>query len=57
VNRNRYKLLGLIAWQGGRWYLRRRARRTRLLVAAAVGGASALAGASAIARRSVRQRR
>ena len=27
MSRRRYSLLGLAAWHGGRWYLRRRRRR------------------------------
>jgi hypothetical protein len=50
-----YKLLGFTAWQGGKWYLRRRTRHTRMLVITGVGGAGALVGAAAIARRSLKQ--
>lgn len=55
MNRNRYKLLGFTAWQGGKWYLRRRARHARLLVITGVSGAAVLAGATEIARRSLKQ--
>ena len=35
MNSNRYKLLGFVVWQGGKWYLRKRVRSVRKL---AVGG-------------------
>lgn len=37
MNGNRYKLVGFVVWQGGRWYLRKRIRSARRL---AVGGAA-----------------
>lgn len=45
---NRYKALGFVVWQGGKWYLRRRygmAKRAGmgLLAAGAVGSVAALA--------------
>jgi hypothetical protein len=52
VNKNRYKLLGFATWKGGKWYLRRRAHSSRVLVLLGVGGIAALAGAAGVARRS-----
>jgi hypothetical protein len=51
VNATRYKLLGFVVWQGGKWYLRRRLPSRRMLVLGAAGGLSALAAAGTIARR------
>jgi hypothetical protein len=56
VSRNHYKLLGFAAWQGGKWYLRRRARHTRLLAIASVSGGAVLVGVAEIARRSLKHR-
>ncbi|HWG09216.1 MAG TPA: hypothetical protein VN672_09435 [Solirubrobacteraceae bacterium] len=47
MNRTGYKILGLVVWRGGRWYLRRHTpSRRKLLVALA-----ALVGAGVLARR------
>jgi hypothetical protein len=35
MNGNRYKLVGFVVWQGGKWYLRKRVRTARKI---AVGG-------------------
>jgi hypothetical protein len=47
----RYRMLGYVVWQGGRWYLRKRlpgARRAALVSVAATGG---LIGATLLAKR------
>ncbi len=41
MNGDRYRLLGFVVWQGGKWYLRRRLPSARRL---ALTGAVALAG-------------
>ncbi len=47
VSANGYRLLGMLVWRGGRWYLRRRLpARGRVL---AYGGAAAGLGALALA--------
>ena len=51
MNGTGYKLLGLVVWRGGKWYLRKRGPSRRKLVLVGVGGASALAGATLLARR------
>jgi hypothetical protein len=47
----RYKLLGFVVWQGGKWYLRRRLPSKRALALSAAGGLSALAAAGLLVRR------
>ncbi|HEX3911573.1 MAG TPA: hypothetical protein VHW67_12835 [Solirubrobacteraceae bacterium] len=51
MNSNGYKLLGLTAWRGGKWYLRRRLPSRRKLALTALGGVSAAAAAGVLARR------
>jgi len=51
VNGTGYKLLGLVVWRGGKWYLRKRAPSRRKLVLVGAGGATAAAGAAVLARR------
>jgi hypothetical protein len=51
MNRTRYKILGLVVWRGGSWYLRRHLPSRRKLVLAGAGGVAALAGAGVLARR------
>jgi hypothetical protein len=51
MNGNGYKLLGMLVWRGGKWYLRRRLPSTRTLVLSALVGLSALVAGSLIARR------
>jgi hypothetical protein len=51
VNGTGYKLLGLVVWRGGKWYLRRRVPSTRKLVLVGVGGVTAAAGAAVLVRR------
>lgn len=46
-----YKLLGLVVWRGGKWYLRRRVPSRRKLVLVGAGGVTAAAGAAVLARR------
>ena len=46
MNGNRYKLVGFVAWQGGKWYLRKRVRSARKL---AIGGLVAAGGLTAAA--------
>jgi hypothetical protein len=48
VNGTGYKLLGLVVWRGGKWYLRKRVPSRRKLV---LGGVTAAAGAAVLARR------
>jgi hypothetical protein len=45
-----YKLLGYIVWQGGKWYVRRRAREARRGLAVTAVAALVLAGLVAAAR-------
>jgi hypothetical protein len=45
------RLLGLAVWRTGKWYLRRRARRGPLAVAARLAGLAAFAGLAAAGRR------
>jgi hypothetical protein len=51
VNGTGYKLLGLVVWRGGKWYLRKRAPSRRKLVLIGAGGVTAAAGAVVLARR------
>jgi hypothetical protein len=51
MNGNGYKLLGMLVWRGGKWYLRRRLPSTRTIVLSALVGLSALVAGSLIARR------
>ncbi len=46
-----YRLLGLLVWNGGKWYLRRRLPSTRAVLLGGAGGLSALLAAGLIARR------
>jgi len=50
VNGNGYKLLGYLAWQGGKWYLRRRLPSPRTVALAGIAALS-LGGAAAAAAR------
>ena len=45
-----YKLLGYIVWNGGKWYVRRRARDARREIAAAAIAGLVLTGVAAAAR-------
>jgi hypothetical protein len=45
-----YKLLGFVAWQGGKWYVRRRLKGARRKVAIAGFAALLIAGAVAAQR-------
>lgn len=51
MNGTGYKLLGLVVWRGGKWYLRKRVPSRRKLVLVAAGGFTAAAGAAVLARR------
>jgi len=51
MNGNGYKMLGMLVWRGGKWYLRRRLPSRRTLALASLGGASVLLAGSLIARR------
>jgi hypothetical protein len=51
MNGNGYKLLGMLVWRGGKWYLRRRLPSTRTIVLSALAGVSVLVAGSLIARR------
>jgi hypothetical protein len=48
---NRYKLLGYVVWQGGKWYLRRRLPSTRVLATATLAVLAGGGAAVLIARR------
>ena len=50
VNGDGYKLLGYLAWQGGKWYLRRRLPAPRTVALAGLAALS-LGGAAAAAAR------
>jgi hypothetical protein len=51
MNGNGYKLIGMLVWRGGKWYLRRRLPSARVIALAALGGLSVLVAGSLIARR------
>jgi len=51
MNGNGYKLLGMLVWRGGKWYVRRRLPSTRTLAIASLGTGSVLVAGSLIARR------
>jgi hypothetical protein len=51
MNGTRYKLVGFVVWQGGKWYLRKRTRSARKLLVGGVIAASALTGAAVAAKR------
>jgi hypothetical protein len=42
MNSNRYKLLGFVVWQGGKWYVRKRLRPARKLALGGLVAASTL---------------
>jgi len=52
ANGNGYKLLGLVVWRGGKWYLRRRLPSTRAIAISAAGGLGVLVAGSVLMRRS-----
>jgi hypothetical protein len=51
MNGTRYKLVGFVVWQGGKWYLRKRTRSARKLLVGGAIAASALTGAAVAAKR------
>jgi hypothetical protein len=51
MNGNRYKLLGFVVWQGGRWYLRRRLPSARRVALTGAATATALLGGAALLKR------
>jgi hypothetical protein len=51
MNSNRYKLLGFLVWQGGKWYVRRRVGSARKLAIGGVAAASTLTAAALAAKR------
>jgi hypothetical protein len=51
MNGTGYKLLGLVVWRGGKWYLRKRGPSRRKLVLVGAGGVTAAAGTAVLARR------
>jgi hypothetical protein len=51
VNGTRYKIVGFVVWQGGKWYLRKRARSARKLLVGGVIAASTLTAAALAAKR------
>ncbi|HEY4917168.1 MAG TPA: hypothetical protein VIH92_09670 [Solirubrobacteraceae bacterium] len=51
MNGTRYKLVGFVVWQGGKWYLRKRVRSARKLAIGGVAVASTLTAAALAAKR------
>jgi len=51
MNASRYRLLGYVVWQGGKWYLRRRLPSRRRLALGGLGAVVALTAAALAARR------
>ena len=51
MNGTGYKLLGLVVWRGGKWYLRRRLPSTRKLVLVGAGGVTVAVGGAVLLRR------
>jgi hypothetical protein len=51
MNGNRYRVLGYVVWQGGRWYLRRRLPSARKLAAGGLVLAGTLTAAVVVAKR------
>jgi hypothetical protein len=51
VNRQSTKLVGVLLWRGGKWYVRRRLPSTRKMVSAGLAGLSVLVVIGLLARR------
>lgn len=51
MNANRYRLLGFVVWQGGKWYLRRRLPSPRRALLTGLGAAATLTGGVVLAKR------
>jgi hypothetical protein len=51
MSSNRYKLLGYIVWQGGKWYLRRQLPRPRTVLLVGATAATGLITAGILAKR------
>ena len=51
MSSQRYRLLGYVVWQGGKWYLRKRLPSRRTLALAGALGAGALTAAAVAAKR------
>jgi len=51
VNANGYKLFRYVAWQGGKWYLRRKLPSRRTVAVAGLAAFSLLLAATLIGRR------
>jgi hypothetical protein len=51
INDNRYRLLGYLVWQGGKWYLRRRLPSRRKLALTSAGALGTLTAAAVLAKR------
>jgi hypothetical protein len=51
MNGNRYRVLGYVVWQAGRWYLRRRLPSARKLAVGGLALAGTLTAAVAVAKR------
>lgn len=48
---NRYRILGFVVWQGGKWYLRRRIRPARKLALGGLLAAGTLTAGALAAKR------
>jgi hypothetical protein len=51
MNGTRYKLVGFVVWQGGKWYLRKRVRSARKLAVGTVAAVGTLTAAALAAKR------
>jgi hypothetical protein len=51
MNGNRYKFLGFVVWQGGKWYLRKRLPRARTVALSGVAATGGLLATGLLAKR------
>jgi hypothetical protein len=51
MNGNRYRILGYVVWQGGKWYLRKRLPRARTVALTGVGATGAVLATGLLAKR------
>ncbi len=51
MSSNGYRVLGFVAWQGGKWYLRRRIRPVRRIAVGGLLAAGTLTAAALAAKR------